>query len=97
MIATLTGVVSEKLGELVVLDVQGVGYGLIVTTADYGRAATGQAAKFYVYEHLRENMHDLFGFSELDAKKLFEQLLGVKNVGPKAAMAVLDIAAPMVV
>ncbi len=97
MIATLTGTVSEKLGELVVLDVQGVGYGIIVTTADYGRAAVGQQAKFYIYEHLRENIHDLFGFSGLDAKQLFEQLLGVKNIGPKAAMAVLDIAAPAVV
>lgn len=97
MIATLTGTVSEKLGALVVLDVQGVGYGLIVTTADYGRAETGRTAKFYVYEHLRENIHDLYGFSDLDAKRLFEQLLGVKNIGPKAAMAVLDIAAPAVV
>lgn len=97
MIATLTGVVGEKLGEIVVLDVRGVGYGLIVATTDYGRFATGEQAKFYVYEHVRENAYDLYGFSELDAKKLFEQLLGVKNVGPKAAMAVLDTGAPAVV
>ncbi len=94
MISTLTGVVSEKLDELVVVDVQGVGYGLIVTSVDHGRSATGKSTKFYVYEHIRENAHDLYGFSELDAKKLFEQLLSVKNIGPKAAMAVLDVAAP---
>ncbi len=97
MIATLTGTVSEKLGELVILDVQGIGYGLIVTTADYGSAAPDKSTKYYIYEHIRENAHDLYGFSELDAKKLFEQLLGVKNIGPKAAMAVLDIAAPAIV
>lgn len=97
MIATLTGTVSEKLGELVILNVQGVGYGLIVTSADYGRAAIDQPVKYYVYEHLRENIHDLYGFSELNAKKLFEQLLDVKNIGPKAAMAVLDIASPDIV
>lgn len=94
MIATLTGTVSEKLGELVILDVNGVGYGLIVTTPDFGAAAIGSKAKFYIYEHVRENAYDLYGFAELDSKKLFEQLLGVKNVGPKAAMAVLDVAAP---
>ena len=94
MISTLTGVVSEKLDELVVVDVQGVGYGLIVTSADHGRSATGKSTKFYIYEHIRENAHDLYGFSELDAKKLFEQLLSVKNIGPKAAMAVLDVATP---
>jgi holliday junction DNA helicase RuvA len=97
MIATLTGMVGEKLGELIVLNVHGVGYGLIVTTPDFGRSVVGQEAKFYIYEHIRENSYDLYGFSGLDSKRLFEQLLGVKNVGPKAAMAVLDTAAPALV
>jgi len=97
MIVKLIGEVSEKLNELIVLDVHGVGYGLIVTSADYGRSAVGKVAKFYIYEHIRENSHDLYGFTELDAKKLFEQLLGVKNVGPKAAMAVMDTAPPPII
>lgn len=91
MIATLSGTVSEKLPEQVVLDVAGVGYGLQVTAEDFGRLANGEQAKLYVYEHIREQAHDLFGFIKLDTKKLFEQLLGVKNVGPKVALAVLDI------
>jgi len=91
MIATLNGVVSEKLGDMVVLDVQGVGYGLQVTAEDFGRLPTGEKAKLYVHEHVREQAFDLFGFVQLDTKKLFEQLLGVKNVGPKVALAVLDI------
>lgn len=91
MIATLTGEVSEKLADMVVLDVQGVGYGLRVTSEDFGLLATGERAKLYVYEHIREQAHDLFGFTKRDTQSLFEQLLGVKNVGPKVAMAVLDI------
>lgn len=91
MIATLNGVVSEKLGEMVVLDVHGVGYGLQVTAEDFGRLPTGEAVKLYVYEHVREQAYDLFGFVQYDTKQLFEQLLGVKNVGPKVALAVLDI------
>jgi Holliday junction DNA helicase RuvA len=91
MIMTLSGVVSEKLADMVVLDVQGVGYGLQVTAEDFGRLASGEKAKLYVYEHIREQAYDLFGFVLLDTKKLFEQLLGVKNVGPKVALAVLDI------
>jgi len=75
----------------VVLDVHGVGYGLNVTTEDFSRLDTGEQAKLYVYEHVREQSYDLFGFVQLDTKKLFEQLLGVKNVGPKVALAVLDI------
>ncbi|CAN5415101.1 Holliday junction branch migration protein RuvA [soil metagenome] len=91
MIATLTGIVSEKLPAQVVLEVGGVGYGLQVTAEDFGRLASGEQAKLYVYEHIREQAHDLFGFMQQDTQKLFEQLLGVKNVGPKVALAVLDI------
>lgn len=91
MIATLSGVVGEKLPDLVVIDCGGVGYGVAVTTEDFGRLTQGKPTKLYVYEHIREQSHDLFGFISLDTKRLFEQLLGVKNVGPKVAMAVLDI------
>lgn len=91
MIAMLSGRVAEKLGELVVLDVAGVGYGLHVTAEDFGRLDIGQATKVYVHEHIREQAYDLFGFCVLDTKNLFEQLLNVKNVGPKVALAVLDI------
>src|ERR1700760_208094 len=91
MIATLTGVVSEKLLEQVVLDVSGVGYGLQVTAEDFGRLAANEKAKLYIYEHIREQSYDLFGFVQLDTKLLFERLLGVKNVGPKVALAVLNV------
>ncbi len=90
MIASLRGLV-EKTTQGIILDVGGVGYGLSVTSEDFGRAADGKEAKFYVHEHIREQGYDLFGFLLQDTQALFEQLLGVKNVGPKVAMAVLDI------
>jgi holliday junction DNA helicase RuvA len=91
MIATLTGVIAEKLLDVVVVDVQGVGYGIFVTSEDYGQLAQGQNAKVYVHEHIREATHDLFGFVKLDTKKLFELLLGVNGVGPKMALNILSI------
>lgn len=90
MIATLSGTVSEKLGELVVLDIQGVGYGLLVNSEDYGKLTTGEPARVYVYEHIRENAHDLFGFISQDTKALFELLLSVNGVGPKMALSILS-------
>lgn len=91
MIATLNGKVAEKLGELLVLDVGGVGYGLFMPTDDYGKLSTGEQAKVYVYEHIRENTHDLYGFVSQSTKYLFEQLLDVNGVGPKMALSILSI------
>lgn len=83
--------VAEKLPDQVVLDVHGIGYGVQVTVEDYGRLQNGQETKLYIYEHIREQAYDLYGFTHIDTKRLFEQLLNVKNVGPKVAMAVLDV------
>ncbi|HTB49272.1 MAG TPA: Holliday junction branch migration protein RuvA [Verrucomicrobiae bacterium] len=91
MIATLTGIVSEKLADEVVLDVRGVGYGLYMPAEDYARLITGEAAKVYIYEHIREQSHDLFGFLARDTQALFTQLLEVNGVGPKMALNVLSI------
>ncbi len=91
MIAILSGVVSEKLADVVVLDVQGVGYGVLAPAEDYGRLVEGEPAKLYIYEHIREQAHDLFGFLSRDTKSLFEQLLDVNGVGPKMALNMLSI------
>ena len=93
MIATLTGVVAEKTLDQVVLDVSGVGYDLLVTSEDHGRLGAGDLSKVYIYEHIRENAHDLFGFLTQDTKQLFELLLGVNGVGPKMAINVLNTGA----
>lgn len=86
----LTGVVSEKTSDMVILDVNGVGYGLLVTSEDYGHIGS-ERTKVYIYEHIRENAHDLFGFLRIETKELFELLLGVNGVGPKMALSVLSI------
>lgn len=91
MIATLSGTVSEKLSDQVVIDVQGVGYGLFATLEDQGKLKVGDSAKVYIYEHIRENSHDLFGFTTLDTKFLFEQLINVNGVGPKMGLSVLSV------
>ncbi|HUC87638.1 MAG TPA: Holliday junction branch migration protein RuvA [Candidatus Binatia bacterium] len=93
MIATLFGVV-EKLKTELVINVNGVGYGLLVTNEDYGRLESGREAKVYIYEHIREQSHELFGFLKLDTKELFEQLLSVNGIGPKMALSLLNIGSP---
>jgi Holliday junction DNA helicase RuvA len=92
MIALLEGIVSEHIGDMVVISCAGVGYGVWVTVEDQGRLVNGAPAKVYVYEHIREQSHDLFGFVDISTKQLFELLLTVNGVGPKMALSVLSVA-----
>jgi Holliday junction DNA helicase RuvA len=92
MIATLEGKISQKIGDLIVIECGGVGYGLFVTFEDFGGLNSGDNIKLFIYEHIRENAHDLFGFRNLETKYLFEQLLSVNGVGPKMALAILSVA-----
>jgi Holliday junction DNA helicase RuvA len=92
MIATLRGTITEKLPDSLILEVGGVGYELTVTVDDWGAARTGAEAKYYVYEQVREDAFNLFGFSELAGRQLFTQLIGVNGVGPKLAMQILSAA-----
>ncbi|MEX0748917.1 MAG: Holliday junction branch migration protein RuvA [Candidatus Saccharimonadales bacterium] len=92
MIATLSGVVTEKIGQQLVVETGGVGYGVAVARSDLEALPTGQEIRFYIYEVVREDAHDLYGFSEFLGRELFEQLLSVSGVGPKVALAILSIA-----
>lgn len=92
MIAALSGKISEKIGDIVIINCGGVGYGVAVTFEDFGALNSGEETKLYIYEHIRENTHDLFGFRNLQTKQLFEQLLTVNGVGPKMALAVMSLA-----
>lgn len=73
------------------MEAGGLGYGFYVTPEDHGHLKIGEKAKLYVHEHIRENVYDLYGFSRVETKKLFEQLLEVNGVGPKMALAILSV------
>ena len=91
MIAHVKGVVAEKFGSSVIVDVHNIGYEVQVALGDFERAMLGEEVKFYTYHHIREQSQDLFGFASLAAKKLFELLITVQGVGPKAALAILSL------
>ncbi len=92
MIAHVRGTISEKFGSALIVDVGGVGYELTVAASDFESANLGEEKKFYTYHAVRENSEELYGFSSLAAKKIFELLISVQGIGPKAAMAILSLA-----
>ncbi len=97
MISYLSGEVVSKDLDYIVLDVHGVGYGVRVSLQDNENLALNMPAKLYIYEHIREDAYELFGAVRQEALQLFKQLISVKNVGPKVAMAILALGPERVV
>ena len=91
MIAHVSGVIAEKFGNSLIVDVGGVGYEVQTSTGDFEAAELKTEQKFYTYHHIREQSEELFGFTSLAAKKLFELLITVQGIGPKAALAILSL------
>lgn len=94
MIAHLVGEVTEKLETSAIIDVHGIGYEVILTQGDLDAFNLGSKVKVYTYHALRENSEELYGFSSLAAKRLFELLISVNGVGPKAAINILSLGVP---
>jgi len=92
MIAHVRGKIAEKFGNSLIIDVNGVGYEIVVPTPDYEGCQVDEERKFYTYHQVRENAEELYGFSSLTAKKIFEMLISVQGIGPKAAVAILSLA-----
>lgn len=91
MIAHVGGTVAEKFNGSIIIDVHGVGYEVQVSLGDYESAKLDSEIKMFTHHHVREQSNELFGFSSLAAKKLFEMLITVQGVGPKAALAILSL------
>ena len=93
MISHIKGIVEEKFNNNgIIVDVSGVGYEMLVPIPDYEACNLGEERKFYTYHAVKENSEELYGFSSLVAKKLFELLISVQGVGPKAGIAIMSLA-----
>jgi Holliday junction DNA helicase RuvA len=92
VIGRLTGkVVAQEADGAIVIDVGGVGYEVTIPLGTLGRVRPDDAGNvtLWVYTHVREDALSLFGFSDEMERAAFRVLLGVSNVGPKLATAVL--------
>lgn len=91
MIARLAGEVTEYDGAQVVILCGGVGYGVNVCIDEQLKLAIGTQCDLYIAEQIKEDAHELYGFADKSRRELFRLLISVNGVGPKAAMAILNI------
>ncbi len=91
MIAALRGIVLEKDGQDVIVDVNGVGYRVTTSLLNLARLPEeGQPVRLRIHTIVREDALELYGFLSLVEEQLFNLLMTVSGVGPKAAMNVLS-------
>ena len=91
MITFLQGTLVEKQPTRVVLDVHGVGYELFIPLSSFDRLPDENApCRLLTHDHLREDLHNLYGFVTEAERTLFEMLLGISGIGPKTALSALS-------
>ncbi len=89
MISYLKGkVVVSKTG-ILILETGGVGYKIAISPDIVLK--NGEMTEFFIYEQIREDCDDLYGFKKYEDLELFEKLISVNGIGPKAAMNIMNM------
>lgn len=92
MISYLNGKVVLQKANIIIINVGGVGY-KVVTPASV-LVKNGEVIEVFTYQHIREDSSDLYGFLTYSELELFEKLISVNGVGPKAGLAIMTFAKP---
>jgi len=95
MIDRLTGTVIQKDASRIVIDVNGVGYGVDMPLSSIcAIGGPGQTVTAWIETHVREDAIKLFGFASIEEKELFNIVCAVSGVGPKIGLAILGALQP---
>ena len=95
MISFIKGAVTQVLSDSVILDNNGLGWQVYMSGSALGRLPhVGETTMLHTHMQLREDGVSLYGFLDLQEKQLFEMLISVTGVGPKAALSMLSVLSP---
>lgn len=94
MIAFLKGVVSEKNTKALVVTVGGVGLKVFAPVETLQKATRGKEISLFTHLVVREDALTLYGFTDKEVLEFFELLIGISGIGPKTAVAILNVANP---
>ena len=94
MIEYIKGELAEVTPTLAVVDCRGVGYGISISLNTFSEIQGKQEIKLWIYEAIREDAHQLFGFSTKLERELFVQLISVSGIGGNTARMILSALTP---
>ena len=90
----LSGTVAHIEPYLAVIDCSGVGYACRTTSYTLSALKKGEKGKLFTHLNVREDAVELYGFATAEELRLFQQLISVSGVGPKAALSILSASTP---
>lgn len=91
MIAFLVGTIEEKYENVLIMDVNGVGYELLISNNTLvALPNVNETTKVLTYLHVKEDGVALYGFATPEEKSIFMKLITVSGVGPKMAITILS-------
>lgn len=95
MISYVRGEVAAFEAEKVIIDVNGIGYGIYMSQQAMGRLPMiGSEVKLYTYFSVKEDSMQLFGFLSKDELDVFRLIIGVNGIGPKGGLGILSVLTP---
>lgn len=92
MLSFLRGTILVKSMDYLLVDVHDLGYRVYVTKTCLSETKKNESIELFLYQHIREDSSDLFGFTTSDELELFEKLISVSGVGPRSGVAILSLA-----
>jgi len=97
MIGKLKGKIEYVRNGYVIIDVNGVGYRVFVSELTLGKIVKKEDVQLHIHTNVREDHITLYGFADQEELDMFEMLLSISGVGPKAGLAILTIASPAMI
>ncbi|MBP5487783.1 MAG: Holliday junction branch migration protein RuvA [Bacteroidales bacterium] len=90
MIDYIKGTIAELSPAELVLENNGIGYGILISLQTFQALQEKKEAKVYIFHYLREDMEEYYGFATKDERELFELLISVSGIGVASARMMLS-------
>jgi Holliday junction DNA helicase RuvA len=95
MISYIKGELEYSEGDIVVVENNGIGYEIIVPAFSAQKLISQKGEVIvYTYMSVRDDGISLFGFASKEEKRLYQMLISVSGIGPKAAISILSVLTP---
>lgn len=92
MISYLKGKLTYKLKDRIIVEVNNIGYSVFISEGLSSDLKVDEDLQIFVFQNVKEDALDLYGFRNLAELEFFELLISVSGIGPKTALSILSVA-----